>query len=55
VTGDDSPADMEIDATGDVYVTASGLISSDKYSTIKLRGSDGQLLWQFYDAQRAGS
>ena len=50
VTGDDFPADMEIDATGDVYVTGIGLDFIDKYSTIKLRGSDGQLLWQFYDS-----
>ena len=50
VTGDDFPADMEIDAAGDVYVTGIGLDFIDKYSTIKLRGSDGQLLWQFYDA-----
>src|SRR6476661_490203 len=50
VTGDDFPADMEIDAAGDVYVTGIGIDFIDKYSTIKLRGSDGQLLWQFYDA-----
>ena len=50
VTGDDFPVDMEIDAAGDVYVTGIGIDLIDKYSTIKLRGSDGQLLWQFYDA-----
>ena len=50
VTGDDFPADMEIDAAGDVYVTGIGIDFIDKYSTIKLRGTDGQLLWQFYDA-----
>ena len=50
VTGDDFPADMEIDAVGDVYVTGIGIDFIDKYSTIKLRGSDGLLLWQFYDA-----
>src|ERR1043166_5820288 len=48
--GDDFPADMEIDAAGDVYVTGTGLDFINKYRTIKLRGSDGQLLWQFYDA-----
>jgi hypothetical protein len=48
--GDDFPADMEIDATGDLYVTGIGLDFIDKYSTIKLRSSDGQLLWQFFDA-----
>ncbi len=50
VTGGDFPADMEIDASGDVYVTGTAIDSIDKYSTIKLRGSDGMLLWQFYDA-----
>jgi len=50
VSGGDFPADMEIDAAGDVYVTGIGIDFIDKYSTIKLRGSDGQLLWQFYDA-----
>ena len=50
VSGDDFPADMEIDNAGDVYVTGIGIDFIDKYSTIKLRGSDGQLLWQFYDA-----
>ena len=50
VTGDDFPVDMEIDAAGDVYVTGIGIDFIDKFSTIKLRGSDGQLLWQFYDA-----
>jgi hypothetical protein len=50
VTGDDFPVDMEIDAAGDVYVTGIGINFINKYSTIKLRGSDGQLLWQFYDA-----
>ena len=30
--------------------TGIGIDFIDKYSTIKLRGSDGQLLWQFYDA-----
>ena len=50
VSGDDFPADMEIDNAGDVYVTGIGIDFIDKYSTIKLRGGDGQLLWQFYDA-----
>jgi hypothetical protein len=50
VTGDDFPVDMEIDAAGGIYVTGTGIDFIDKYSTIKLRGSDGQLLWQFYDA-----
>ena len=50
VSGDDFPADMEIDAAGDIYVTGTGIDFIDKYSTIKLRGSDGFLLWQVYDA-----
>ncbi len=50
VTGDDFPVDMEIDAAGDIYVTGIGIDFINKYSTIKLRGTDGQLLWQFYDA-----
>jgi len=50
VNGGDFPADMEIDAAGDIYVTGIGIDLINKYSTIKLRGSDGQLLWQFYDA-----
>jgi hypothetical protein len=50
VTGGDFPQDMEIDATGDVYVTGTGINFTDMYSTIKLRGSDGQLLWQKYDS-----
>jgi len=48
--GDDFPVDMEIDAAGDIYVTGTALDFIDKYSTIKLRRNDGQLLWQFYDA-----
>lgn len=50
VSGGDFPADMEIDTADDVYVTGIGIDFIDKYSTIKLRSSDGQLLWQFYDA-----
>ena len=50
VSGDDFPADMEIDSAGDIYVTGTGIDFINKYSTIKLRGTDGQLLWQFYDA-----
>ena len=47
VAGGDFPADMEIDAAGDVYVTGIGIDFIDKYSTIKLRGSDGQLCGNF--------
>src|SRR4029077_2861519 len=50
VTGDDFPVAMENDSPGDIYVTGTGIDFINKYSTIKLRGTDGQLLWQFYDA-----
>ena len=50
VSGGDSPIDMEIDAAGDVYVTGTGIDFSDKFSTIKLRGGDGDLVWQAYDS-----
>ncbi len=48
--GGEYPADMEIDAAGNVYATGIGIDLIDKYSTIKLNGTNGQLLWQFYDA-----
>ena len=51
VTGGDFPGDMEIDAAGDVYVSGIGIDFIDKYSTVKFRGSDGGLIWQFYDAE----
>ncbi len=50
VSGGDYPADMEIDAANDIYVTGIGIDLIDKYSTIKLNGTNGQLIWQFYDA-----
>ena len=50
VSGGDYPADMEIDAANNVYVTGIGIDFIDKYSTIKLNGTNGQLLWQFYDS-----
>ncbi|GMU37766.1 MAG: PQQ-binding-like beta-propeller repeat protein [Phycisphaerae bacterium] len=51
VNGGDYPVDMEIDAAGDVYVTGDALNNgSVEYGTIKLRGSDGALLWAEYDA-----
>jgi hypothetical protein len=49
VAGGDYPRDMEIDEQGDVYVTGTGIESQDKFSTIKLDGSDGGLVWQAYD------
>lgn len=48
--GGEYPADMEIDAAGDVYATGIGIDLINKYSTIKLNGTNGQLIWQFYDA-----
>lgn len=50
VDGEDSPTDMELDAADDVYVTGLGIDLIDKYSTIKLNGATGDLIWQFYDA-----
>ncbi len=49
VSGGDFIADMEVDATGDVYLSGIGIDFIDKFSTVKLRGSDGALLWQAYD------
>jgi PQQ-like domain len=50
VSGEDLPTDMELDAADDVYVTGIGIDLIDKYSTIKLNGANGDLIWQFYDA-----
>jgi hypothetical protein len=50
VSGGDFPRDMEIDGHGDVYVTGTGIDFIDKFSTIRLRGSDGGLVWQAYDS-----
>ena len=41
---------MEIDASGDIYVTGTAFNFTEKIGHIKLRGSDGQLLWQAYDS-----
>jgi hypothetical protein len=41
---------MEIDAQGDVFVTGTGLNLRDEYSTIRLRGTDGSLVWQAFDS-----
>jgi hypothetical protein len=49
VSGGDYPRDMELDARGDVYVTGTGIDGQDKFSTIRLAGGDGSLLWQAYD------
>ena len=37
------------DESGDVYVTGTGIDFVDQYSTIKLAGADGSLIWQEYD------
>jgi hypothetical protein len=50
VTGGDFPRDMEIDAADDIYVTGIGIDLIDKYSTVKLSGGNGSVLWQEYDA-----
>ena len=49
--GEDAPRDMELDAGGDIYVTGThGVFQTSKFFTIKLRGTDGALLWQAYDS-----
>lgn len=48
--GNQSPADMAIDAAGDVYVTGTAIDLTDKLSTVKLWGASGALLWQAYDS-----
>jgi hypothetical protein len=53
VNGADSPNDMTMDSSGDFYVTGTGINLSDRFSTIKVRGSDGALLWQQYDSNGA--
>ena len=50
VNGGDFPAEIVVDAAGDIYVTGIGIDFIDKYSTVKFRGSDGQIQWQQYDA-----
>lgn len=48
--GGDTPRDMELDAGGDIYVAGtSGFFASAVFSTIRLRGTDGALLWQAHD------
>ena len=48
--GGDTPRNMELDAAGDIYVSGtSGFFESARFATIRLRGSDGALLWQAYD------
>jgi hypothetical protein len=49
--GDDFPNAMQMDAAGDVYATGTALnLGNDQYGTIKVRGTDGQLLWEAYDS-----
>ncbi len=51
VNGEDAPRDMELDANGDIYVTGTfGVFQPSKFFTIKVRGTDGALLWQAYDS-----
>jgi len=41
---------MELDAAGDIYVSGtSGFFEGARFATIRLRNSDGALLWQAYD------
>ncbi len=53
VNGGDYPRDMEMDGDGDIYVTGTGIDGSNAFSTIKLDGTDGKLLWQEYDSGAA--
>jgi len=45
----ESPREMEFDASGDIYITGTS-ITTDRYYTIKVRGTTGALLWQAYDS-----
>lgn len=48
--GGDTPRDMELDADGDIYITGtSSFFQSALFSTIRLRGTDGTLLWNAHD------
>lgn len=48
--GGDTPRDMELDANGDIYVAGtSGFFETAVFSAIRLRGTDGSLLWQAHD------
>jgi hypothetical protein len=50
--GEDSPRTMRLDSGGDVFVTGTALFNgSNHYGTIRLRGGDGQLLWEAFDRQ----
>ncbi len=55
VSGGDFATDMEIDGNGDIYVTGTGLSVTNAFSTIKLDGGDGDLLWQEYDGTYANA
>ncbi len=50
LNGDDFPSEIAIDASGDIFVSgiALALEGNDRYGTIRLRGGDGQLLWENY-------
>ncbi|MGE0480861.1 MAG: hypothetical protein AB7Q17_10365 [Phycisphaerae bacterium] len=49
--GGDFPTEIELDATGDVFVTGTALdaLGNNRYGTIRLRGDTGALLWEAYD------
>jgi hypothetical protein len=46
-SGEEVPRDMELDVSGDIYVTGTAGL---QFLTLKLRGTDGQFLWQAYDS-----
>ncbi|MCL4197997.1 MAG: PQQ-binding-like beta-propeller repeat protein [Phycisphaerales bacterium] len=45
--GGDYPLEMLLDASGDLFVTGSSIITGfNRYGTIRVRGGDGFVLWQ---------
>jgi len=49
----ENPMAMVLDAAGDIYVTGVASNFTFQRATIKIRGSDGQLLWAQYDDSTA--
>jgi outer membrane protein assembly factor BamB len=48
--GGDYPVDIEIDAAGDIYVTGTSIINGvDRFGTIKLNGTNGQVVWESHN------
>jgi hypothetical protein len=48
--GGDTPRDIELDAAGDIYVAGtSGFFETAAFSIVRLRNTDGAVLWYAYD------